>query len=76
MWLARNAFIGISAFILGYFAFTYKNLNKINNKMLEEMQQKITELHAIERNRQQKMAIAGDDHSSQYIVSNCDKDTL
>ena len=76
VWLARKVFVAVSAFILGYYALTYKDLSKVNNKMLQEMQQKITEIHAMEVTREQRMAIASDDNSSPHTASNCNKEIL
>ena len=55
MWFARKVFIAVSLFILGYFAIKYRDINRINNEMLKEIQQRILEIYEIEVKKKQKM---------------------
>ena len=59
VWFARKVFIAVSVFILGYVATRYKDLNQINNVMLKEIQQRILEIHEIEKANKKRDCIDG-----------------
>ena len=75
VWFARKVFIAVSVFILGYVATRYKDLNQINNVMLKEIQQRILEIHELEKAKKKRDYIDGP-NKRLYLSSTAGKTKL